>query len=95
MLSADNVVKLGDFGQAKYLPEGKDYWVLESSRTLPLRYMSIEALVQQRFSSKSDVWAFGVAMWEIITFVYLLYVTFLLLLLLFLFICFIWFDLVR
>jgi serine/threonine protein kinase len=69
MLSTENVVKLGDFGQAKYLPEGKDYWVLESSRTLPLRYMSTEALVQQRFSSKSDVWAFGVAMWEMITFV--------------------------
>jgi hypothetical protein len=34
--------------------------------------MSTEALVQQRFSPKSDVWAFGVAMWEIITFVELL-----------------------
>lgn len=34
---------------------------------LPVRYMSVEALEKHRFSHKSDVWAFGVLAWEILT----------------------------
>ena len=38
MLSQGNVVKLGDFGQAKFLPEGKNYWKLDKPGRLPIRY---------------------------------------------------------
>ena len=38
-----------------------------TSEALPVRYMSPEAIERRRFSEKSDVWAFGVLLWEIAT----------------------------
>lgn len=39
----------------------------EESTLLPVRWMAWESVLQGRFSSKSDVWAFGVTLWEILT----------------------------
>ena len=68
LLGEGNVVKLGDFGQARYLQEGESEWKLDRVARLPVRYMPPESLTLKRFSLKTDVWAFGITMWEIATF---------------------------
>ena len=68
LLGAGNVVKLGDFGLAKYLEAGKDQHVASGSKRFPVRSMAPESLVSNAFSLKTDVWAFGVTMWEVASF---------------------------
>eukprot|EP00051_Salpingoeca_urceolata_P011657 m.144800 g.144800 ORF g.144800 m.144800 type:complete len:1163 (-) comp17205_c1_seq1:107-3595(-) len=68
LLHHNNQVKLGDFGLTRKLPDGQDYWRLDKAGRLPVKYMSVETLTIKRFSSASDVWAFGVLWWEILSY---------------------------
>lgn len=68
MLSHKNQVKIGDFGLARKLPDDSTFWKLDKAGRLPVKYMSIEALTLKRFSQASDVWAFGVCIWELMTY---------------------------
>ncbi len=65
LLSHKNQVKIGDFGLARQLPDGQDFWKLDKAGKLPVKYMSLETLTLKRFSLASDVWAFAVYMWEV------------------------------
>lgn len=40
-------------------------YVYQTNRLMPLRWMAIEALEDQRVDSKSDVWSYGIVLWEI------------------------------
>ncbi|XP_065188411.1 hepatocyte growth factor receptor-like [Sycon ciliatum] len=64
MLNKDMVVKVGDFGLAREI-EKDSYYRIGSSRPLPVKWMSFESLKEEIFTVQSDVWAFGVVMWEI------------------------------
>ena len=68
LLSHNNGVRIGDFGLARKLAEGKDYWRLDKAGRLPVKYMAVETLTSKRFSVASDVWAFAVFMWEVMTY---------------------------
>ncbi|KAL6056920.1 receptor protein-tyrosine kinase [Balamuthia mandrillaris] len=57
-------VKVADFGMSKALEESKDVTTTEVG---PIKWMAPESLSSKVFSSKSDVWAFGVTLWEMIT----------------------------
>ncbi|XP_029678352.1 proto-oncogene tyrosine-protein kinase ROS-like isoform X2 [Formica exsecta] len=58
----NRVIKIGDFGLAKDIYEDGYY---QEERSLPIRWMSPESLVDGIFNSQSDVWAFGVLIWEV------------------------------
>ncbi|KAK3612089.1 hypothetical protein CHS0354_031159 [Potamilus streckersoni] len=66
LLSKDFVCKICDFGLARDV-EGVDVYERTSKGPLPVRWMAPEALDQQYYTRKSDVWSYGVLLWEIIT----------------------------
>ncbi|XP_072750560.1 proto-oncogene tyrosine-protein kinase ROS-like [Anoplolepis gracilipes] len=69
LISAGNrrnrIVKIGDFGLARDIYRDDYYRVKKGEGLLPVRWMAPESLVYGIFTSQSDVWAFGVLMWEI------------------------------
>ncbi len=67
ILVGDNKnLKISDFGMSRHLPNEEAY-VLTSQGQLPLRWMALETLFQREFNTSSDVWSFGVVLWEIST----------------------------
>lgn len=68
MLTHQNKVRIGDFGLARQIPEDKDYWKLDKAGRLPVKYMALESLTLKRFYIASDVWSFGVYMWEVMSY---------------------------
>ncbi|XP_038054952.1 tyrosine-protein kinase receptor Tie-1-like [Patiria miniata] len=66
LLSDDLVCKLSDFGLARDISETEQYE--KTSRGLvPVRWLALECLVQNVYTTMSDVWSFGVLLWEIVT----------------------------
>ncbi len=65
LLTTNNVVKIGDFGLARKLPDGESFWKLDKAGKLPVKYMALESLTTKRFTVATDVWSFGVFIWEI------------------------------
>ncbi|XP_013393693.1 fibroblast growth factor receptor 4-like isoform X2 [Lingula anatina] len=66
LLSDDKRCKVSDFGFARDVIESHQY-EMKSQGRVPVRWMSPEALNDQIFTSQSDVWAYGVLLWEIVT----------------------------
>lgn len=62
------VVKVGDFGFARDIYAKRYYRRGGRNGMLPVRWMPPESLVDNIFTSQSDVWSFGVVMWEVMTY---------------------------
>uniref|UniRef100_A0A915EDW1 receptor protein-tyrosine kinase n=1 Tax=Ditylenchus dipsaci TaxID=166011 RepID=A0A915EDW1_9BILA len=64
--SPQRVTKIGDFGLAREM-FSSDYYKVHGADFLPLRWLSPESAMQGIFTSKTDVWSFGIVLWEIMT----------------------------
>ncbi|XP_071502589.1 proto-oncogene tyrosine-protein kinase receptor Ret-like, partial [Diadema antillarum] len=66
LLSRDGVCKLSDFGLARDVMNGGVYQRKTQGR-VPIRWMALESLLDNVYTIQSDIWSFGVLMWEIVT----------------------------
>ncbi|KFV43193.1 Proto-oncogene tyrosine-protein kinase ROS, partial [Gavia stellata] len=64
--SFTRVAKIGDFGLARDIYKN-DYYRKRGEGLLPVRWMAPESLIDGVFTHRSDVWAFGVLVWETLT----------------------------
>ncbi|XP_014215918.1 tyrosine-protein kinase Btk29A isoform X3 [Copidosoma floridanum] len=65
LVGSEHVVKVADFGLARYVLD--DQYTSSGGTKFPIKWAPPEVLNYTRFSSKSDVWAYGVLMWEVFT----------------------------
>lgn len=68
LLSSKERVKIGDFGLMRVLDTKDDHYVMQEKRKIPFAWCAPESLKRRQFSHASDVWMFGVTLWEMFTF---------------------------
>ena len=64
LVGEGKVLKITDFGMSREIDE---VYVQKSKGRVPLKWMAIESIVEREFTTASDVWAYGVTLWEIST----------------------------
>ncbi|XP_035791356.1 tyrosine-protein kinase Abl-like isoform X2 [Anopheles albimanus] len=66
LVGDNNLVKVADFGLARLMRD--DTYTAHAGAKFPIKWTAPEGLAYNKFSTKSDVWAFGVLLWEIATY---------------------------
>ncbi|XP_061763449.1 tyrosine-protein kinase JAK2a [Nerophis ophidion] len=68
LVESEMRVKIGDFGLTKVLPQDKEYYTVREPGESPIFWYSPESLTESKFSVASDVWSFGVVLYELFTY---------------------------
>eukprot|EP01126_Amoeba_proteus_P027249 TRINITY_DN2705_c0_g2_i17.p1 TRINITY_DN2705_c0_g2~~TRINITY_DN2705_c0_g2_i17.p1 ORF type:complete len:190 (-),score=35.70 TRINITY_DN2705_c0_g2_i17:100-669(-) len=66
LLSEEMLPKISDFGLSRVIPQDEEY-NSTGMHLLPLKWMAPESLKNQIFTRMTDIWSFGITVWEIIT----------------------------
>ncbi|XP_031828557.1 PDGF- and VEGF-receptor related isoform X2 [Nomia melanderi] len=66
LLAENNIVKICDFGLAKSIYKDDNY-KKKGDGPLPIKWLAIESIRDRIFSTQSDIWSFGIVLWEFFT----------------------------
>ncbi|XP_043238493.1 epidermal growth factor receptor-like isoform X2 [Amphibalanus amphitrite] len=67
LVQTPNSVKITDFGLAKLLDINEEEYKAAGGK-MPIKWLALECIQHRIFNHKSDVWAFGVTVWELLTY---------------------------
>ncbi|XP_018412722.1 PREDICTED: muscle, skeletal receptor tyrosine-protein kinase [Nanorana parkeri] len=67
LVSENMVVKIADFGLSRNIYSA-DYYKANENDAIPIRWMPPESIFYNRYTTESDVWAYGVVLWEIFSY---------------------------
>ena len=67
LVQTPSCVKITDFGLAKLLNINEDEYKANGGK-MPIKWLALECIQHRVFTHKSDVWAFGVTVWELLTY---------------------------
>ncbi|CAH8633344.1 unnamed protein product [Schistosoma mattheei] len=61
------IVKLSDFSMCRPIQPGVDF-ISTSNECLPIKWLPLESILEGKFHTDTDVWSFGVLLWEVFSF---------------------------
>lgn len=64
MVGSNETCKVADFGLMRELEDYEEVYVATNATNCPLRWMSPESIELKQFSASSDVWSYGILLWE-------------------------------
>ncbi|XP_032018573.1 muscle, skeletal receptor tyrosine-protein kinase isoform X2 [Hylobates moloch] len=67
LVGENMVVKIADFGLSRNIYSA-DYYKANENDAIPIRWMPPESIFYNRYTTESDVWAYGVVLWEIFSY---------------------------
>uniref|UniRef100_H2ZUW3 receptor protein-tyrosine kinase n=1 Tax=Latimeria chalumnae TaxID=7897 RepID=H2ZUW3_LATCH len=68
LVNSNLVCKVSDFGLSRVLEDDPEAAYTTSGGKIPIRWTAPEAIAYRKFSSASDVWSYGIVMWEVMSY---------------------------